>query len=137
MARKAQCPRTPWDDARALFTHQFKALAAALQKHRHRAGKPVHPHVFSNEAKLIKRLVNDGDAKINPDEMTLEQLLRASALLVEDTHLLDADRDYQERKTHLTAFCATQWNLTVTARKTPPRRGVSVSPPAGAQVIPP
>ena len=101
MARKAKTPHSPWDEARETFKQQFKDLSAALQAYRERAGKPAHPHLFSNEVRLIKRLVNGGSDQIAPDDMTLEQLAHACILLSKDVELLHTDHDYRDRKATL------------------------------------
>lgn len=106
MARKAKAPHSPWDEARESFSQQFKDLSAALQEFRERAGKPVHPHLFSNEIRLIKRLVNGGSDQIAPDDMTLEQLDHACILLNKDVELLHADHGYPDRKATLQALLA-------------------------------
>ena len=107
MARKAKTPHSPWDEARESFSQQFKDLSAALQEFRERAGKPVHPHLFSNQIRLIKRLVNRGSNQIAPDDMTLEQLENACILLGKDAELLHADRDYRDRKATLQSILTT------------------------------
>lgn len=101
MARKAKSPRPAWNKARSSFSQQFEDLSAALQAYRERAGKPVHPHLFSNEVRLIKRLVNGGSDQIAPDDMTLEQLAHACILLGKDAELLHADHGYPDRKATL------------------------------------
>lgn len=101
MARKAKSPRPAWNKARSSFSQQFEDLSAALQAYRERAGKPVHPHLFGNEIRLIKRLVNGGSDQISPDDMSLEQLQSACTLLVKDAQLIHADRDYHDRKATL------------------------------------
>ena len=53
--------------------------------------KPIHPHLFRNEIRLIKRRVDRVSDQITPGDMTLEQLEHACTLLSKDAELLNAD----------------------------------------------
>ncbi len=102
MARKAQITQSPRDEARKVFSLRFKDLSSALKEYRERVGKPLRPHHFSNEIRLIKRLVNGGSDRLSMEEMTLDQLLSACDLMTVDTELLMSGVDYSQRKALLT-----------------------------------
>ena len=97
MARRVQLTH-PSQDARVVFTQKYKNLALAITEHQSRAGKAVQPYHFSNEIRLIKRLVNNGSHRISPEEMTPDQLYGASYLMTKDAELLQSDVDYSRRK---------------------------------------
>jgi hypothetical protein len=102
MAKRAQITQTPRNEARKTFSLRFKDLSLALKECRERAGKPIHPHHFSNEIRLIKRLVNGRSDRVSMDEMTLDELLSACQLMTVDTELLMSGVDYSQRKALLT-----------------------------------
>jgi|688.fasta_scaffold552698_1 KaiC/GvpD/RAD55 family RecA-like ATPase len=102
MARKAQITQSPWDEARIALSLRFKDLSSAIKEYRERAEKKVHPHHFSNEIRLIKRLINGGNDRLSMDEMTLDQLISACDLMTRDTELLMSGIDYSQRKALLT-----------------------------------
>lgn len=104
----------------------YKALSEAIYNF---YGDSVNPHVYSNEANMINRIVLGMSAKQKSDELGLkdgkslrqhlsnEQIIALDRLQQIDIYLISTGIPYQERKTRLKKYYESIANKTADTNK--------------------
>lgn len=95
-----------WKRLRHEATSSYKVMNAVLQLQRQMQGKPVAPHHFSNEARLINWALTGEFKGLDRELLTAGELDMLAKLEERNTVLMGCGLDYEERKKALERFAA-------------------------------
>jgi Rha family phage regulatory protein len=93
-----------WLESRTEVSASFLAMMDALQAVRTDAGKETQAHHFSNEAKLVNRLLFGIAGSIDKSVVSESDLKLLTKVEAKNTYLIARGRTYQERKAELQGF---------------------------------
>jgi phage regulator Rha-like protein len=102
---KAMQSAPAWQAERVETKREFCHVAEMLQEVRADAGKPTAPHVFINEARLIRfAMTGDDSAKWDRDSLSREDLRMLGKVERLDMRLIASSTPYAERKARCRAL---------------------------------
>jgi hypothetical protein len=104
-----------WKKSRHETSASFKVLGQVLQLTRQRLGKTCAPHHFSNEARMINRVLMGKFGKIDRDGLCSADLDLLAKLETLDTVLIGCGTSYDDRKKELEQFASLQRNRAPTS----------------------
>lgn len=99
-------PVFDWRKARSIAASSYRVLGEIIKETREAEGKPVHRHLFSNEAKLLNSFITGKFEAINRDELTADELDLLGRLEAADAVFIGRGLDYPARKRKLEAIAA-------------------------------
>lgn len=95
-----------WKRLRHEATSSYKVMNAVLQLQRQMQGKPVAPHHFSNEARLINWALTGEFKGVDREQLSAGDLDVLAKLEERNTVLMGCGLNYAERKKALERFAA-------------------------------
>lgn len=105
---KGDHPHYDWKRIRHEATSSYKVMNAVLQLQRQMQGKPVAPHHFSNEARLINWALTGEFKGIDREALGAGELDILAKLEERNTVLMGCGLNYEDRKKALERF-AIDW----------------------------
>ena len=102
-----------WKKLRHEATSSYKVMNAVLQLQRQMQGKPISPHNFSNEARLINWALTGAFRGIDREALSTVELDMLAKLEERNTVLIGCGLSYEERKKALERFTA-DWRVNMT-----------------------
>lgn len=95
-----------WRRQRSIAASSYKVLGEIIKETREAEGKPVHRHLFSNEAKLLNSFITGKFEGVNRDELTADELDLLGRLEAADAVFIGRGLDYSTRKRKLEQIAA-------------------------------